>query len=159
MVQLFVMGQTTSVLMTRNRSRRLWDLGLNSLRFVCRATSSRRGIPILQACVLISRQSLFYYPAGDPDPRNANLFSCMDRADHAEKRRKLSPAFSMSAIIQMESMVEESSKLLENHLLRFTKTGELLNFTHWTFCYAFDVIAQLTVRAHHSCERPFLTQY
>jgi len=68
----------------------------------------------------------------------------MEAGVHAEKRRKLAPAFGMSSVIKMQPEFEKSMRLFQNHLSSLPKSGEIFNFGQWLQCYAFDNVAIVT---------------
>lgn len=82
--------------------------------------------------------------------RLPSLFSTTDEAYHAQLRRSVSNAFSMSALVQYEPLVNE---VLETFLSQtdkiYARTGEVCDFAKWLQYLAFDVIGQITYSHPH----------
>ena len=88
-----------------------------------------------------------YYPvqaATNKGHAVLNLFSTTDEYFHAQLRRCVSHAFSMSTLLSYEPLVNSSTAFfLEQTSERFVKFGKSVNFSHWLQYYAFDVIGEL----------------
>jgi cytochrome P450 len=84
---------------------------------------------------------------GRPQP---SLFSTTDNAFHAQFRRCVSAAFSMSALVQYEPAVDNTTRLFLDQTERlFAQTGARCDFTQWLQFYAFDVIGEITYGTRH----------
>ncbi|KAI2784291.1 cytochrome P450 [Daldinia loculata] len=80
----------------------------------------------------------------------ASLFSTTDNNFHAQFRRCVNSAFAMSALVQYEPFVDNTTKLFlkqTEHL--FAGNPEGCDFTRWLQFYAFDVIGEITYSKRH----------
>jgi hypothetical protein len=71
---------------------------------------------------------------------------------HAANRRKISGAYSMTSLVQLEPFINGCTDILKARFDELAKAGEIIDLPHWLQCYAFDVIGNITVSG--SC--PFL---
>lgn len=82
--------------------------------------------------------------------RLPSLFSTTSEPFHAQLRRSVNSAFSMSTLIQYEPFVDSTTELfLERTEELFVKSGESCNFSRWLQFYAFDVIGEMTYSKRH----------
>ncbi|RBA11106.1 hypothetical protein FPRO05_04279 [Fusarium proliferatum] len=82
--------------------------------------------------------------------RLASLFSTTDNDFHSQFRRCVNSAFSMSALVQYEPFVDNTTKLfLEQTENLFAKRSDVCDFTQWLQFYAFDVIGEITYSKRH----------
>lgn len=82
--------------------------------------------------------------------RLPSLFSSTDNGFHAQFRRCVNSAFSMSALVQYEPFVDNTTKLfLERTKTLFVGKPEGCDFTEWLQFYAFDVIGEITYSKRH----------
>ena len=80
----------------------------------------------------------------------ASLFSTTDEKYHAELRKCVSGAFSMSALVQYEPSVNEAtSKFLDQTEALFASKNATCDFAEWLQFLAFDVIGQITYSKRH----------
>ncbi|KAI1327392.1 cytochrome P450 [Xylariaceae sp. FL0255] len=80
----------------------------------------------------------------------ATLFSTTDNAFHAQLRRCVSSAFSMSALVQYEPFVDNTMKLFFEQTERlYAGRSEGCDFVRWLQFYAFDVIGEVTYSERH----------
>ncbi|KAM5343296.1 hypothetical protein ACJ41O_014262 [Fusarium nematophilum] len=80
--------------------------------------------------------------------RLASLFSTTDNDFHAQFRRSVNSAFAMSALVQYEPFVDNTTRLfLEQTEKLFV--GKSCDFTQWLQFYAFDVIGEITYSKRH----------
>ncbi|KAI0169008.1 cytochrome P450 [Hypoxylon sp. FL1284] len=80
----------------------------------------------------------------------ASLFSTTDNNFHAQFRRCVNSAFAMSALVQYEPFVDNTTKLfLEKTEEFFAGNPDGCNFTQWLQFYAFDVIGEITYSKRH----------
>ncbi|OTA92882.1 hypothetical protein M434DRAFT_386666 [Hypoxylon sp. CO27-5] len=80
----------------------------------------------------------------------ASLFSTTDNTFHAQFRRCVNSAFAMSALVQYEPFVDNTTKLFLKQTERlFAGNPEGCNFTQWLQFYAFDVIGEITYSKRH----------
>ncbi|KAK7427324.1 hypothetical protein QQZ08_006093 [Neonectria magnoliae] len=82
--------------------------------------------------------------------RLASLFSTTDNDFHAQFRRSVNSAFAMSALVQYEPFVDNTTKLfLDQTEKLFVGKPEGCDFTTWLQFYAFDVIGEITYSKRH----------
>lgn len=82
--------------------------------------------------------------------RLASLFSTTDNSFHAQFRRCVNSAFAMSALVQYEPFVDNTTKLfLDRTEQLFAGNPEGCDFTRWLQFYAFDVIGEITYSKRH----------
>ncbi|KAH7257841.1 cytochrome P450 [Fusarium tricinctum] len=82
--------------------------------------------------------------------RLASLFSTTDNDFHSQFRRSVNSAFSMSALVQYEPFVDNTTKLfLDQTENLFVKKPDVCDFTQWLQFYAFDVIGEITYSKRH----------
>lgn len=82
--------------------------------------------------------------------RLPSLFSTTDEAFHASLRRSVNHAFSMSALVQYEPLVDEVTEVFLNQTEKlFVKPNKVCDFARWLQFYAFDVIGQITYSKRH----------
>ncbi|KAL7622225.1 hypothetical protein AAE478_007728 [Parahypoxylon ruwenzoriense] len=80
----------------------------------------------------------------------ASLFSTTDNAFHANFRRCVNSAFAMSALVQYEPFVDNTTKLFLKQTERlFAGNPDGCDFTQWLQFYAFDVIGEITYSKRH----------
>ncbi|KAI6088688.1 cytochrome P450 [Hypoxylon rubiginosum] len=80
----------------------------------------------------------------------ASLFSTTDNNFHAQFRRCVNSAFAMSALVQYEPFVDNTTKLfLKQTEKLFAGNSSGCNFTQWLQFYAFDVIGEITYSKRH----------
>ncbi|RYO91873.1 hypothetical protein DL762_001953 [Monosporascus cannonballus] len=80
----------------------------------------------------------------------ASLFSTTDNDFHAQFRRCVNAAFAMSALVQYEPFVDNTTKLFLRQTEKlFANNPEGCNFTQWLQFYAFDVIGEITYGKRH----------
>jgi cytochrome P450 len=79
-----------------------------------------------------------------------SLFSTTDETFHAQFRRQVNSAFAMSALVQYEPFVDNTTKLFLAQTERlFVGKEEGCDFTQWLQFYAFDVIGEITYSKRH----------
>ncbi|KAJ9132171.1 Cytochrome p450 [Pleurostoma richardsiae] len=79
-----------------------------------------------------------------------SLFSTTDNEFHQQFRRCVNSAFAMSALVQYEPFVDNTTKLfLEQTERLYVGNPEGCNFTRWLQFYAFDVIGEITYSKRH----------
>jgi cytochrome P450 len=79
-----------------------------------------------------------------------SLFSTTDNDFHMQFRRCVNSAFAMSALVQYEPFVDNTTKLFlkQTERLYIDKPGAC-DFTRWLQFYAFDVIGEITYSKRH----------
>ncbi|KAL8692393.1 MAG: hypothetical protein Q9218_002583 [Villophora microphyllina] len=82
--------------------------------------------------------------------RLPSLFSTTDEQYHAQLRRSVHSAFSMSALVQYEPSVDAATaKFLDQTESLFSSKHAVCNFAEWLQWYAFDVIGEITYSKRH----------
>ena len=82
--------------------------------------------------------------------RLPSLFSTTDEQYHAQLRRSVNSAFSMSALIQYEPLVDETTtRFLDQTQALFASKNIVCDFAKWLQFYAFDVIGSITYSKRH----------
>ncbi|KAI0864451.1 cytochrome P450 [Xylaria cubensis] len=80
----------------------------------------------------------------------ATLFSTTDNTFHAQLRRCVNSAFSMSALVQYEPFVNNTLKLFFEQTERlYVNNPDGCDFVRWLQFYAFDVIGEVTYSKRH----------
>ncbi|SPO04753.1 related to pisatin demethylase cytochrome P450 [Cephalotrichum gorgonifer] len=122
-------------------------LGPNTLSFANpKALKSIYGLNkgFVKSDFYIVQQSVF------KGSRLPSLFSTTDNTFHAQFRRCVNSAFAMSALVQYEPFVDNTTKLfLERTSELFAGNPEGCDFTRWLQFYAFDVIGEITYSKRH----------
>lgn len=79
-----------------------------------------------------------------------SLFSTVDNDFHQQFRRCVNSAFAMSALVQYEPFVDNTTKLFLKQTERlFANKPEGCDLTRWLQFYAFDVIGEITYSKRH----------
>jgi len=82
--------------------------------------------------------------------RLPSLFSATSEPFHAQLRRSVSNAFSMSTLIQYEPFVDSTTELFLSQTEKlYANPGTACNFSRWLQFYAFDVIGEMTYSKRH----------
>jgi cytochrome P450 len=82
--------------------------------------------------------------------RLPSLFSTTDETFHANLRRSVNGAFSMSALVQYEPFVDEVTEVfLQQTEKLFAAPNKTCDFAKWLQFFAFDVIGQITYSKRH----------
>ncbi|ORY62580.1 cytochrome P450 [Pseudomassariella vexata] len=82
--------------------------------------------------------------------RVESLFSTTDNNYHAQFRRCVNAAFSMSSLVQYEPFVDNTTKLFLAQTERlYVNNPNGCDFTRWLQFYAFDVIGEITYSKRH----------
>ena len=82
--------------------------------------------------------------------RLPSLFSTKDEQYHAQLRRSVNSAFSMSALVQYEPFVDDIiDRFLDQTQALFASQNKICDFAEWLQYYAFDVIGAITYSKSH----------
>ncbi|TVY19873.1 Cytochrome P450 monooxygenase [Lachnellula arida] len=82
--------------------------------------------------------------------RLPSLFSSTSEPFHAQLRRSVNSAFSMSTLIQYEPFVDSTTELFLSQTDKlYAETGDACEFSRWLQFYAFDVIGEMTYSKRH----------
>ncbi|KAF9771388.1 hypothetical protein IL306_010970 [Fusarium sp. DS 682] len=90
-------------------------------------------------------KSPWYYASGNPISPLPNIFVEPNPHIHAQARRKVAAAYSMTNLVQLEPFIDKCSAVLKERLEEFARSGYPLEISHWMQCYAFDVIGMMTL--------------
>jgi cytochrome P450 len=69
-----------------------------------------------------------------------NLFSTRDPQYHRDQKKLVANAYSMSALIEMESSVDDCTKLLLSKMEPYAQTRTAVDLGEWLQYYAFDIV-------------------
>lgn len=79
-----------------------------------------------------------------------SLFSTLDENFHANLRKNVNNAFSMSTMVQYEPMIDVTLELFLNQTDKlFASQDKVCDFAQWLQFYAFDVIGAITYSQRH----------
>lgn len=82
--------------------------------------------------------------------RLPSLFSTTDETFHANLRRSVNSAFSMSTLVQYEPLVDSTTALFLSQTDKlYAAPGATCDFARWLQFYAFDVIGNMTYSERH----------
>ena len=82
--------------------------------------------------------------------RLPSLFSTTDEQYHADLRKSVNHAFSMSSLVQYEPYVDNTTeKYLDQTDALFSSKNAICDFVRWLQFYAFDVIGEITYSKRH----------
>jgi cytochrome P450 len=82
--------------------------------------------------------------------RLPSLFSTTDNTFHANLRRSINSAFSMSTLVQYEPFVDSTTSLFLSQTDKlYASPGITCDFARWLQFYAFDVIGNMTYSERH----------
>ncbi|KAF5708566.1 cytochrome P450 monooxygenase oxidoreductase [Fusarium mundagurra] len=90
-------------------------------------------------------KSPWYYASGNPISPLPNIFVEPNPHIHAQARRKVAAAYSMTNLVQLEPFIDKCSAVLRDRLEEFARSGNSVEISHWMQCYAFDVIGMMTL--------------
>uniref|UniRef100_A0A0D2XTV8 Pisatin demethylase n=1 Tax=Fusarium oxysporum (strain Fo5176) TaxID=660025 RepID=A0A0D2XTV8_FUSOF len=90
-------------------------------------------------------KSQWYYASGNPISPLPNIFAEPNPHIHAQARRKVAAAYSMTNLVQLEPFIDKCSAVLRDRLEEFARSGTSVEISHWMQCYAFDVIGMMTL--------------
>ncbi|KAJ5086944.1 Cytochrome P450 [Penicillium alfredii] len=84
---------------------------------------------------------------GEPLP---SLFSATDEKFHANLRRSVNNAFSMTSLVQYEPMINDTTQVFLDQTERlFAAEDKPCDFARWLQFFAFDVIGSITYSKRH----------
>ncbi|RAL17642.1 cytochrome P450 [Aspergillus homomorphus CBS 101889] len=78
------------------------------------------------------------------DTTLTSLFTERDPKRHAANRRKVANMYTMTAMTAYEPFVDSCIDLLRKQLDRASSSLSVFDLGHWSQCYAFDVIGEIT---------------
>ncbi|PVH84305.1 cytochrome P450 [Cadophora sp. DSE1049] len=88
-------------------------------------------------------KSAWYDASGFPGKPNS--FNDHDIERHAAGRRKVSSAYSMTSLTQLEPFLDDCTTILRARLDEFAGNATFVDISRWTQYYAFDVIGAMTL--------------
>jgi cytochrome P450 len=74
-----------------------------------------------------------------------SFFAATDIKVHRHLRSRVSGAYSMTAILSMESLVQEVLSLNKDRLTEFAHRGQVVHIDQWVNYFTFDVVGQLAM--------------
>ncbi|KAH7146836.1 cytochrome P450 [Dactylonectria estremocensis] len=89
-------------------------------------------------------KSDYYKPLLNPIRDEQNIFPIQDNELHKDRRRKISPLYTMSSMVSYEEAVDEMTRVCMRKMHQFAEEGRLIEIPHWMQFYAFDVIGEIT---------------
>ncbi|KAI6774766.1 hypothetical protein HG530_001524 [Fusarium avenaceum] len=89
-------------------------------------------------------KSDYYNPLLNPVIEKQNIFTIKDSNLHKERRRKISPMYTMSSMVSYEPAVDDMTHICIDKLYQFAKERRLVEVPHFVQYYAFDVIGAIT---------------
>ncbi|PYI26716.1 cytochrome P450 [Aspergillus indologenus CBS 114.80] len=88
-----------------------------------------------------------WYATWDIPGTAAGLFATRDRAEHRFLRRRVSRAYSMTAILEFEAHIQGCFDLLLEQLAARADTGDVVDMADWTNAVTYDVVGELAYGA------------
>ncbi|KAF3387027.1 Cytochrome P450 momooxygenase [Penicillium rolfsii] len=82
-----------------------------------------------------------WYATWDVPNTAPGLFATRDPKEHAFLRRRVSSAFSMTAILKFEIHIQDCFDLLFEKMRKYS--GQVVNMSEWTNAVAYDVVGEL----------------
>ncbi|KAF7587380.1 hypothetical protein BBP40_007346 [Aspergillus hancockii] len=89
-------------------------------------------------------KSEYYKPLLSPKRDEQNIFTIQDNELHKDRRRKISPLYTMSSMVSYEKAVDEMTDVCIRKMYQFAEEYRLIEIPHWMQYYAFDVIGEIT---------------
>ncbi|KAJ9605739.1 hypothetical protein H2200_009588 [Cladophialophora chaetospira] len=71
------------------------------------------------------------------------IFEVQDKKLHAFLRKRVAGAYSMTAILKLETYIQSCLDLMFNQLRKYAEVGENVDMASWTSALAFDVVGEL----------------
>jgi hypothetical protein len=84
-----------------------------------------------------------WYRAFQPAQAEPNALATQDREIHAKIRRRLAPAFKMTAVLRLEDSMQGCLDKIMQQLDELASRGAMIDMCYWTNALAWDVIGQL----------------
>ncbi|KAI1611225.1 cytochrome P450 [Exophiala viscosa] len=84
-----------------------------------------------------------WYSVWDPAGTAPQLFSELDKKQHAFLRKRLAGAYSMSSVLRYEKYIQVVLDLLLYRLKAKAEAGEVVDMAVWTNAFAFDTVGEL----------------
>ncbi|ODM19222.1 hypothetical protein SI65_05839 [Aspergillus cristatus] len=74
---------------------------------------------------------------------NPNIFGTTNDDIHSLRRRQLSHGFSQASVVNLEPLIENELKFLQNRLRTFAQTGEIFDLKLLLSLYVFDILGSV----------------
>jgi cytochrome P450 len=84
-----------------------------------------------------------WYSVWDPAGTAPQLFSTLDKKQHAFLRKRLAGAYSMSSVLRYEKYIQAVLDLLLHRLKEKADADEVVDMAVWTNAFAFDTVGEL----------------
>ncbi|XRM40663.1 hypothetical protein ABZX51_003975 [Aspergillus tubingensis] len=84
-----------------------------------------------------------WYETWDVPGTASGLFATRDRTEHSFLRRRVSRAFSMTAILEFEAYIQGCFDLLLEQLAARADSGKAVDMAEWTNAVAYDIVGEL----------------
>ena len=82
-----------------------------------------------------------WYATWDIPNTAPGLFATRDRKEHAFLRRRVSAAYSMTAVLKFETHLQDCFDLLFEKMRKYS--GQVVNMSEWTNAVAYDIVGEL----------------
>lgn len=92
-------------------------------------------------------QKTTWYQTWEVASSAPGLFSTQDKRLHAHLRKRVSGAYSMSAILKFEKYIQDCLDLMLCQLKKHAEAGNTVNMSEWTNALAFDIVGELAYGA------------
>lgn len=101
---------------------------------------------------LITRKADWYSMFGFPDPSDVNTFSAINPVEHKRMKRNVAPTYSMSALLEMEPLVDSNLTLFLQRLdeaaispkTPANERGPPTDLAQWLAWLAADIIGEMS---------------
>lgn len=84
-----------------------------------------------------------WYAVWDPPIDHQQFFSARDRKQHSFLRKRVSSAYSMSAILRYEPFIQGCLDTMLSKLHKHAEGGTTVDMAKWTNALAFDIVGEL----------------
>ncbi|KAJ5963516.1 Pisatin demethylase [Penicillium vulpinum] len=88
-----------------------------------------------------------WYGSWDPAVGPPAFFAVRDRKLHSTLRKRVSGAYTMSAILKYELHIQDCLDLFLRKLQKHSAAGSKIDMSNWTNAFAFDVVGELVYGA------------
>lgn len=90
-----------------------------------------------------SARKTHWYSVWEVPNSGPGLFATTDPKEHSFLRKRVSGAYSMTAILRFERYIQDCLDLLLQQLKKHADLGEDVDMSTWTNAFAFDVVGEL----------------
>lgn len=67
---------------------------------------------------------------------NGNIFTILDEKRHTERRKIISPIYTMSSTLEQEKYIDLCLALFNKNMAAFVESGEVVDLGRWVWKYA-----------------------